>query len=370
VSSSRVIGIDGSRLSIGERTGTETYSYQLLEALDEVNTGEQIRVYLNADRPSPLLPTSFEYVGMPFSRLWTHGRLSWEMLRRQPGVLFVPSHVVPLRHPQTVVTIHDLGYLHEPEAHPPAQRRMLEWTTRWSCRAARKIIAISNSTKHDLVTKYGLPDQKIRVIHHGIDPTFRRATLPEIERVRSHYALPERYVLFVGTVQPRKNIARIAAAMMQLEAAGLPHKLVVAGKAGWLGEEVEQVIAALARADLVLRLGYVAQGDLAALYSGADAFCFPSMYEGFGLPVLEAMACEVPLIVSDRGSLPEIAGDAAIIVDPTSTDQIAEALVRVLTNPAERTLLVEAGKRRVRDFSWTKSASETLRLLVEVRDQR
>jgi glycosyltransferase involved in cell wall biosynthesis len=292
------------------------------------------------------------------------------MLRRPPGVLFVPSHVVPLWHPRTVVTIHDLGYLHEPDAHPPAQRRMLEWTTRWSCRAATKIIAISNSTKHDLVTKYAVPDAKIRVIHHGVDPSFRKATPPEIARVRSHYGLPDSYVLFVGTVQPRKNIARIAAAIMKLAATGLPHKLVVAGKTGWLGNEVEKAIAALDRSDLVLRLGYVAPGDLAALYSGADAFCFPSMHEGFGLPVLEAMACEVPVIVSDRGSLPEIAGNAAIVVEPTSVDQIAEALVRILTNPVERSRLVDAGTRRERDFSWTSSASETLKLLVDVRDQR
>jgi glycosyltransferase involved in cell wall biosynthesis len=370
VSSSRVIGIDGSRLTVSERTGTETYSYQLLQAIDVVNTGEPIRVYLNADHPSSPLPSSYEYVGMPFPRFWTHGRLSWEMVRRPPGVLFVPSHVVPLWHPRTVVTIHDLGYLHEPDSHPTAQRRMLEWTTRWSCRAATKIIAISNSTKHDLVTRYGVSNDKIRVIHHGIEPSFRKATPPEIARVRRHYELPDNYVLFVGTVQPRKNIARIAAAMTRLEASGLPHKLVVAGKVGWFGEEVEQAIAALDRPDLVLRLGYVAPGDLAALYSGADSFCFPSMHEGFGLPILEAMACEVPVIVSDRGSLPEIARDAAVVVDPSSVDQIAEALVRVLTSSAERARLVEAGTRRVRNFSWTASASETLRLLVEVRDQR
>jgi glycosyltransferase involved in cell wall biosynthesis len=366
---SSVIGIDGSRLSIGERTGTETYSFHLLQALATLQANEPVRVYLNAPDPPGELSSDFEYVAMPFPRFWTHGRLSWEMVRRPPGVLFVPSHVVPLWHPRSVVTIHDLGYLHEPEAHTPSQRRMLDWTTRWSCRAATKIIAISNATRFDLVKHYGVDEQKIRVIYHGISSSMTRASDHAIEEVKAKYGLPNRYILFVGTVQPRKNIARIAAAMKIVSDSGLPQILVVAGKAGWLSEEVEQAIAATGRPDLLMRIGYVADRDLAALYSGADVFCFPSMYEGFGLPVLEAMACGTPVVTSTRSSLPEIAGDAAVLVDPTSVESIGAALVRVLSNPDERVRLVDAGRRRAHQFSWEVCAKETLELLLEVRDK-
>jgi glycosyltransferase involved in cell wall biosynthesis len=369
VAPSSIIGIDGSRLSIGERTGTETYSYHLLKSLASLDRNETIRVYLNATEQPVELPSKFEYVAMPFPRFWTHGRLSWEMLRRRPGVLFVPSHVVPLWHPRSVVTIHDLGYLREPDAHPPAQRRMLDWTTRWSCRSASKIIAISDATKHDLVTHYGVNEQKIRVIYHGISSSMTRASDAAIEGLKTKYGLPDRYVLFVGTVQPRKNIARIAAAMKIVSDAGLPQKLVVAGKPGWLSGEVEWEIAKIGRPDLVVRIGYVPDRDLAALYSEADAFCFPSMYEGFGLPILEAMACGTPVVTSTRGSLPEIAGDAAVLVDPTSVEAIGAALVRVLSSPDERVRLIDIGQQRAHQFSWDACAKATLDLLIEVRDK-
>jgi glycosyltransferase involved in cell wall biosynthesis len=369
VARSSVIGIDGSRLSVGERTGTETYSFHLLRALSSLQGDETIRVYLNDKGPPSGVPSGFDYVALPFPRFWTHGRLSWEMVRRAPGVLFIPSHVVPLWHPKSVVTIHDLGYMHESDAHPPSQRRMLDWTTRWSCKAATKIIAISNATKLDLKTHYGIDDQKIHVIHHGIDSSTTRASDSAISALKNKYTLPNRYVLFVGTVQPRKNIARIAAAMKIIANAGLPHKLVVAGKPGWLHEEVEAGVADAGRPDLVARIGYVPDEDVAALYSGADAFCFPSLYEGFGLPILEAMACGTPVVTSYRGSLPEISGDAAILVDPTSVEAIGEALVRVLTDHGERARLVEAGAARARQFSWEACARATLNLLIDVRDE-
>ncbi len=365
---SQVIGIDGSRLTLGERTGTETYSFQLLKAIAENHPASPIRVYLNSAETPLFVPSQFDYVHMAWPRLWTHARLSWEMIRRPPGVLFVPSHVIPAWHPHSVVTIHDLGYIHEPDAHPAKQRQMLEWTTRWSYRAASKIIAISRSTKKDLIDHYQVPESKIQVIHHGISPTFARATSAEVADLKNALNLPDHYVLFVGTIQPRKNIARIAAAMVQLEAAGLPHKLVITGKTGWLAGEVERELASTGRPDLILRIGYVADGDLPALYSGADVFCFPSLYEGFGLPVLEAMACETPVVTSNRSSLPEISGDAALLVDPTSVDEISASLIRVLTDQDERARLTAAGLKRSRNFTWSRTANETLELLESVRD--
>jgi glycosyltransferase involved in cell wall biosynthesis len=365
-----VIGIDGSRLTVGERTGTETYTHQLLTAMAGLVPDEPIRIYLNAARPPADLPPFGESVCIPFPRLWTHVRLSWEMQRHPPAVLFVPAHVVPLRHPPTVVTIHDLGYLHHPDAHPPATRRMLHWTTKWSAWAARRVIAISDATRRDLREYYRVPNARISVIPHGVDPRLRPADPSTVQELRSRLRLPDRYILFVGTVQPRKNLARLAAALSLVQRAGFPHWLVVAGKRGWLADVVEEQIHASGMSHRVVQLGYVAANDLPALYSGADAFCFPSLYEGFGLPVLEAMACGTPVVAADRAALPEVVGNAALLVDPYRPADIAASLGRVLSDESLRRELIERGHARASQFTWQRTAHETLALLRDIRDRR
>jgi glycosyltransferase involved in cell wall biosynthesis len=363
-----VIGIDASRLSVGQRTGTETYTYQLLSALARLNIDDPIRLYLNAVESADLASMSGEPVCMPFPRFWTHGRLSWEVLRRPPEVLFVPAHVVPAVHPRTVVTIHDLGYLHEAAAHTPSQRRMLDWTTRWSCHAATRIIAISETTKQDLQTAYHIAADRISVIPHGVDPAFHPRANAEIAAIKQRYHLPDDYILAVGTIQPRKNLGRLAAAMKSVERAGLPHRLVIAGKRGWFAEQVDQEIDASGMRNRVQFINYVAQHDLPALYSGAALFCFPSLYEGFGLPALEAMATGVPAVVSNRGSLPEVVGDAAITVDPLDVDALGEVLATLLRDAPRRAELADQGRRRAQGFSWERTARETLAVLRAVRD--
>jgi glycosyltransferase involved in cell wall biosynthesis len=363
-----VIGIDGSRVTVGERTGTETYTYQLLRALARLGVRDPIRLYLNAAAPPVDLPTIGEPICIPFPRLWTHARLSWEMLRRPPGVLFVPAHVVPLRHPATVVTIHDLGYLGHPESHPASDRRMLDVTTRWSVRVARRIIAISDTTRRDLMTHYGVPASRIQVIPHGVDHAMRPATGEAIAELRRRLDLPDAYVLFVGTVQPRKNLGRLAQATSVLAQASLPHRLVIAGKRGWMADQVDAEIAASGMAERVRFLGYVAAADLPTLYSGADAFCFPSLYEGFGLPVLEAMACGTPVVASHSSAIPEVAGHAALLVDPTDPAEIGRALCRAIGDGSLRSKLVAYGRARADQFTWERTAQETITVLRDVRD--
>ncbi len=363
---SDVIGIDASRLSVKRLTGTETYSFELIKALARLESDRKFELYFNSASPPDRLPALGEAICIPFPRLWTHVRLSVEMARRRPGVLFVPAHVIPIVHPRSVVTIHDLGYLEHPETHPPGDLRMLDWSTRWSIRAATKVIAISQATKNDLQQHYRVPSDKIRVVHHGVSESLQPATRDEVAQVRLKYALTERYVLAVGTVQPRKNLARLAEAVLALNCSGERIELVVAGKPGWLSNVVERDISTSGASGNVRLLGYVEDRDLAALYTGAEVFCQPSLYEGFGMPVLEAMACGTPVVAANRSSLPEIGGDAAIYADPFSADSIAQTLSRVLAEPELRQNMIGRGLLRVRDFTWNRTATQTMNVLQEV----
>ncbi len=363
-----IIGIDGSRLSVADRTGTETYSAQIIEHIIPLADAVILRVFLRTKDVPPSLQghPHVESVPIPFPRLWTHARLSWEMLRRPPGVLFVPAHVVPLVHPPTIVTVHDLGYVHHPESHSPSQRLILDLTTRWSVRVARHVIAISNATKRDLIGAYNVAPQDITVIPHGVDPAFRPQNPDAVAAIKSRLRLPERFVLTVGTVHPRKNLVRLAAAMDAVAAAGLPHRLVIAGKSGWLASDVERGIAASDTSGRVTRLGYVSPSDLPGLVAAADAFVLPSLYEGFGLPVLEALASGIPTLVSDRSALPEVAGNAALQVDPMNSAAIGAALVRLLTDDLLRQRLRIAGPKRAAMYSWRTAAESTLAVLRRV----
>ncbi len=359
------IGIDASRLSVSERTGTETYTWETLRAMADIAPDAPIRLYLNAPSLPPGSDLPWEPVPIPFPRLWTHVRLSWEMTRRPPALLWVPAHVIPLNHPRSVVTIHDLGYLHYPEGHTAKQRRLLDLTTRWSSRAATHIIAISETTKRDLIDRYGVHEPRITVIPHGVSDRFSPAGHEAIDEVRNRYRLPAQFVLAVGTIQPRKNYDGLARSMETLARRGLPHSLVIAGKPGWMADQVRAAIDATGFSQRVYLLGYVPLDDLPALYGSADVVAFPSWYEGFGLPALEAMRCGAPVVVSNRGALPEIVGDAALIADPADPDAFGERLAQVVTDPGLRARLVERGQRHAAAYSWRGTAEMTLELLRE-----
>lgn len=361
-----VFGIDASRLSARHRTGTETYSHALLTAMAALDPAETFRLYLNAAVPPDDLPQLGDPVCMPFPRLWTHLRLSAEMARRVPDVLFVPAHVVPLVHPKSVVTIHDLGYVEHPESHTPRSLRMLDLTTRWSARASRRIIAISDVTRQALIDHCKVPASKIDVIPHGVDPTLRPASTDSIAAVRQRLGLPDRYVVTVGTVQSRKNLVRLVSAMERVAAAGLPHGLVIAGARGWMADEIDKAIAASPIRSRIVVTGYVDRRDIAPLLTGADAYAFPSLYEGFGMPALEAMACGVPVVASNRAALPAVVGDAGLLIDPYDAVGMGDALVRVLVDSALRDDLVARGTERITHFSWTETAARTLAVLRQV----
>lgn len=360
-----IIGIDASRAVGRIRTGTENYSAQLIKALVSEPADFDWRLYFNGDPDGLELPngSNVDIRDIPSGRLWTHARLSAELLRHRVSGLFVPAHVIPLYHPPTVVTIHDLGYLHWPEAHPKKQVRMLDLTTRWSARTARHIIVPSQQTADDLVTAYKVDPGKITVVHHGIDPSMSNQPDATDTDLQKRYGLPERFVLAVGTMQPRKNLGILATAMAEI----VQHhdiSLVIAGRKGWMYEQVEQEIISAGLGDRLRILDYIPSEDLPALYRAAEIFTQPSRFEGFGMPILEAMASGTPVVAARGSSLDEIGGDAAIRFDHDNVEELAAALDKLIVNESARETAVNKGLAWAAGFNWEQTAQKT-RIILE-----
>jgi glycosyltransferase involved in cell wall biosynthesis len=266
---------------------------------------------------------------VPLWRLWTHLRFANALAADRPDLLFVPAHVLPIRHPpRSVVTVHDLGFHHFPEAHPTLARLYLEWSTRFAARQASHLIAISACTAADLQRIYGVPAERITVVYEGVDPSFRPIADEAVRRhVARRYDLGLRPYLFaLGTLQPRKNLVGLLRALRLVLDAGHNLQLVLAGRKGWAMGALETELSRLALGPHVKALGYVPDDDLPALYSGALAYVQPSLYEGFGLTVLEAMACATPVVAANTSSLPEVVGGTGLLIDPNRPASIAEAI--------------------------------------------
>jgi glycosyltransferase involved in cell wall biosynthesis len=357
-----IIGIDASRSVSAQPTGTELYSRYLIEALlDRVPDRYSFRLYFNQAPQSAISHQPSAIKIMPFPRLWTHLRLSMEMLLHRPDLLFVPAHVLPIIHPRrSVVTVHDLGYLYFPEAHPPRQRWYLDRSTRWHAHTAAHLLADSAATKRDLINRYHADPDRITVAYPGLDPAIKRIDDPsEIARVKAKYHIDGDYLLYLGTLQPRKNLSRLIEAFSQLPNAN--SQLLLAGKPGWYSDQLLQQAN-----DRVHFSGYVDAADKNALLSGATAFVFPSLYEGFGFPVLEALACGVPVLCSNTSSLPEVAGDAALLVNPLLVDDLARGLHEITTNEDLRKKLIERGYRQAQTFAWRICADSVLEVFENV----
>lgn len=371
-----VIGIDASRAVSHEPTGTEGYSYHLTRALiPRLRARYAVRLYFRTVPPeAPVLSDTrawwedAEACVMPFPRLWTHVRLSWEMLRRPPDLLFVPSHVLPLARPErTLVTVHDVGYRHFPEAHPSPQRRYLDLSTRWNVRVASHVIADSNATRDAIAEAYGTDPNKITVVYPGYEADLQPVSDPRRhEQVRQRYAIPSPYLLFLGRIQPRKNLIRLVEAFARIAPQHEDLTLVLAGPPGWFLSSITSRVQELGLGQRVRFLGYVASGDKAALISGARVFTYPSLYEGFGFPVLEAQACGTPLLTSATSSLPEVAGKGGLQVDPEDVDAIAEGLTRLLSDTELRATLVARGLQNLTRFSWARAAQQTADIIEQL----
>jgi glycosyltransferase involved in cell wall biosynthesis len=289
-----------------------------------------------------------------------------------PGHLYhATEHLLPALRRPAVLTVHDLIFERYPAHHTRRNRLFLQVALPRFVQAAAAIIAVSHQTRQDLIELYGTPAEKIHVIYQGIDTTFAPASPTAVAEVRQRYSpgvggSPRPYLLMVGTLEPRKNHLTAMRALVRLKAAGLPHRLLIAGGEGWHFAPIRDQVEELGLAADLSFAGYVPLADLAPLYSGADCVLLPSLYEGFGFPVLEAMACGAPVICSNVSSLPEVAGDAARLVPPLDDAALAAAVKAVLTMPELRHSLRERGLRQASNFRWSQCAAETVALYAEV----
>lgn len=367
------IGIDASRAARAQRTGTETYALELIKELAQLTSANRrLRLYTphppqHTDWPDS---THIETRVIPWPRLWTHLRLSVELHQHPPEVLFVPAHVLPLYCPvPAVVTVHDLGYRHYPAAHRRFDRWYLDWSTRRHTRVANHIIADSLATQQDLLNFYGADPQNITAVYLGRDESLAPVTNAGIiNQAKTTYGITGDYLLYLGTLHPRKNLVRLVEAFHQAAhpAANPNLKLVIAGKKGWMYDTIFERVQQLGVAGRVIFPGYVQDAGKPALLSGALAYVFPSLYEGFGLPVLEAMACGTPVLTSNISSLPEVAGQAALLVDPHDTAAIAHGLAQLIANPGLRQQLIERGYHQIQKFSWQTAAGQVMEILEKV----
>jgi glycosyltransferase involved in cell wall biosynthesis len=294
-----------------------------------------------------------------WTRIWHRLRLplNVEWLIGPVDLFHGPDFVLPplLPHTRAIVTVHDLSFLHLPYCFKPALLDYLNAAVPRSTRRADWVLADSESTRRDAIERLHVPEQQTGVLYPGVEPRFHPIKDKiALDRARAKYELPENFVLSVGTVQPRKNYVRLVEAFTQLEVEDV--HLVIVGGRGWLYQELFDRIKELRLHDRVCLTGYVDDVDLPALYNLAQVVAQPSLYEGFGIPIVEAMACGIPVVAADNSSLPEAAGDAGLLVDALDSEALADALSRVLTDSALRHTMIERGLAHAGQFTWQKAA--------------
>ena len=364
------IGIDASRAFGKKRTGTEEYSYQLIKNFAMMDISRhQVFLYV---RENPLidfdLPDNFQLKIISTNRFWTQIGLASEMMMNKPDALFVPSYAVPQIHPtKTVVTIHGLEYRFCPECYSLKERLILELNTRFSIKLASKIITPSESTKNDLIKFYKVNPDKVKVIYHGVE-----SVKPQAENIKCQDE--ESFnILFIGRLEKRKNLVNLIKAFeifknsfgnspsSLFQKGNSNIKLIFAGKAGFGFAEIKKAIEKSPFGKDIILKNYISKKEKNELYENASLFVLPSFYEGFGLPVLEAMSYGAPVVCSNISSLPEVAGDAAILIDPNNTEEIAETTSKVFSDDNLREGMIKKGFENIKKFSWEKCARETIK---------
>ncbi len=461
-----IIGIDASRANRAHKSGTEWYSYYLIRWLAKLDSKNQYILY--TDKPlhggladlttaqhvcdlnipeskvkfskdgyqilkSPYNNFKAKVLKWPFIFFWTQGRLSLEMLFRRVNILFIPAHTLPIIHPKkSIVTIHDIGFerdrlLYEREPMGPEykiSRRIinffvklftwgeygansldyLSWSTQYALKRAKKIIAVSNFSRNEILEVYShtlsaghyalwrkirkcfrakraqhfqqgagvygteknkaVLKDKIKVIYNGFNKFLYKKIEDKnkIKEVLARYGISAPYILYIGRLEKKKNTPALieAFAMMRERNKNIKHKLVLVGDASFGYDEVNYMIEEFLLDNEVIMPGWVEEIDMPYVYSAATAFVFPSLYEGFGIPLLQAMACEVPIVASRSASIPEVTEDAALLFEPLDIKAMSEAMGKIITDNKLREELISRGRERIKNFSWEKCAQETL----------
>ncbi|MBL7155154.1 MAG: glycosyltransferase family 4 protein [Candidatus Portnoybacteria bacterium] len=381
-----LIGINAVAAFKKPRTGVEEYTYQLIKHLTMLEESKRHRFILYSQGTDvqgtvPKGQSFSEGLSLRDSPLrwplpmWTQIRLAAEMVINKPDVLFIPVHVLPLVHPQnSVVTIHGLEYEYYPEMYPWRHLRYLRWSTKYALKNARKIIAVSENTKRDLVELYGGNPEKIEVIHHGYNVGEQGLSLKDSPA--SGQSLKPPYILFIGRLETKKNIDGLIKAFNLLkEKYQVPHKLVLVGPKGEQGQSLKysplskdciRGTVPVPENDQIIKTGYVSEQEKWSLLKNADLFVLPSFYEGFGMPILEAQAAGCPVITSNISSMPEVAGQGAILVEPKNIEQIAQTMYKVIKDSQFKNDLITKGYQNIKRFSWQKCASKTLQVLTNL----
>jgi glycosyltransferase involved in cell wall biosynthesis len=287
--------------------------------------------------------------------------LGFDRLLPDAALFHATEHLLlPLHHTPTVLTVHDLVYRLFPAYHKRLNYWFLNATMPLFVRRATALITVSESSKRDLIRLYGVPADKVTVVYEAASTLFQPASAAQISATRARYGLPDRYLITLGTIEPRKNLIRLVSALRVLRQQDPQLALVIVGRTGWLYQEFLEKLKELDDPRAVLLPGYVSDEELPAVLSGATALVLASLYEGFGLPILEAMACGTPVVCSRVSSMPELGGEAARYFDPQDTTQIAEAIGRVLRDGDLRADMRQRGLEQAARFSWQRAARETL----------
>ena len=361
------VGVNAHLLSLTEgyrSAGISSYIYNLLRHLPGTASEMEYTVFLNERRykgpPGLRLQVSRLPTNRPPMRiLWEQALLPWVARGEGIDLLHTMAFVGPMVSScPFVTTVHDLSFLFYPQSFRALRRYYLRVFARMSARRAQRVIAVSESTKQDLVETYGISAAKIDVVHNGVDASFQPLPADQVAAFRQQRGLPDRFVLFVGTLEPRKNVVSLIEAYAKLPRER-PPLLLVGGK-GWFYDEIFGLVEALALTNEVHFAGFVPAEELPLWYNAADLFVYPSIYEGFGLPPLEAMACGTAVITSTASSLPEVVGKAGKLVDPSDIDALATAMEQVLADRDLREQMQAAGLVQAGGFSWKKSARQTV----------
>ena len=378
-----IIGIDGNEANVKKRVGISEYAYQLLVQFASFEFAKRKNihfvVYLK-DKPKKELPPESEnwhYRVLKPGKLWTQWRLPLDLYfhKPRPDVFFSMTHYAPRFSPvPTVISVMDVSYLRFPELFNPSDLYQLRNWTDYSVKHAKKVLTISNSSRDDIIKAYKTSAERVVTIYPGIKKTL--SLEPHVfgmNQLQTKYHISDKYILFVGTLQPRKNIVRLIEAFSRIKNQELGIKdleLVIIGRKGWQYEEILAAPEKYDVTDQVKFLENVSDDELDVFYQHALCYVLPSLYEGFGLPVVEAMQRGCPVITSNVSSLPEAGGDAALYVDPENVADIAEKITQLITDKQLREELIAKGKKQIQKFSWEKAATETLGVLQEVVETR